>query len=126
MISRSDVRPIGDLLVCCLGPAVWAAHLFVMYAAETLVCTGAWAGARDLHFLLIAAGATAVALAMLLGLIVRRIGFAAAHRQAGLPVDASSSFLHDASLMLALLAMLGVLWVALPAALVTGCPSPTR
>jgi len=34
-------RPISDFLWIMIGPAIWAAHLFLLYAAETLICISA-------------------------------------------------------------------------------------
>jgi hypothetical protein len=124
MINRSDSRPMGDLFVCFLGPTVWAAHFLVMYAAETLVCSRTVAAAHNLHFLMIAMIATAIAVASLTGLIVRQTVRRVASGRANLASDPASSFLRETSLVLAILAMLGVLWVALPATLVPGCAAP--
>jgi hypothetical protein len=124
MMDRSDSRSMGDLLVCFLGPTVWAAHFFLMYGAETLVCSRTVTAAHNFDFSMVAIFATAIAVASLTGLIVRQTVRRAANRQPNVAFDPASSFLRETSIMLAVLAMLGVLWVALPAILVPGCALP--
>src|SRR5688500_6602722 len=101
MSRATKDRPIGDLLVCFWCPTVWATHFIVMYAAETLACTVAPEAQRTLS--LIAAAATAIALASLIGFVIRqRIRTISAGRTESRLVG--SSFLRDTSIVLALLA----------------------
>jgi hypothetical protein len=58
----THVRPLTDFLACLLGPAIWAAHFFVIYGAETVVCAGASSPAIAMRWTV--GAATAVALAI--------------------------------------------------------------
>lgn len=113
---------IGELLLCFAGPMVWAGHFFIMYGAEALACTAVPAHARNTIFLVIATATTAIALVTLVGFVVWDFARSRSSRQAGSGFD-GSSFLRDTGTALAVLAMLGVLWVALPATLLTLCAS---
>jgi hypothetical protein len=116
-------RSIGHVALLVAGPLVWAAHLFLMYAAETLVCTGPGAASRGGQLALAAAALTAAALAVLLTILVIRPALDRSARQAAEGI-ARSSFWHDTPAALAALAMLGVLWTALPVLLVPACSAP--
>ncbi len=98
-------RPLAELLQVFVGPGLWFAHFAVMYGAEALICRDA-AGAHLMIWTGVAATLAALgALAVFAALLVRE----------------RSAFLRDATLLLALIAMLGVAWTALPLVLVKAC-----
>jgi hypothetical protein len=108
-------RPLADFLTCLFGPAVWAAHFFVVYATEALACTPATAAPRQA--MLVITIATIVALAALAAFL--------AWQFRGKPrADDESIFLRRISVGLALLAMLAVAWSGLPPALLPACLPP--
>jgi hypothetical protein len=121
--TAHKVRPFGDLLLCLMGPAVWTAHFMVMYGAHTLVCAGAGGqGTHDRSFLALAAAVTAMALFVLVGFVVWCLVRGRRESRAQGAAD-QATFVRQISIMLALLSMLGTIWVALPALLVAPCAS---
>jgi hypothetical protein len=106
------------LLLCFLGPGIWAAHFFVLYASEVLVCTLLGLPTSQSHGLLIVAlAATALASISLLWMI--------ASLQTWTAFDDDRSFLRSASVSLAALSLIGVLWTALPVGLQSACSTAT-
>jgi hypothetical protein len=120
---RTGSRSTGELALALAGPTVWAVHFFLMYGAEVVICTGPAATSRAGQALPVAIALTVVAMVGLLCILVRRF---ALDRQAHQAADDThgSLFWRDASTALAALAMLGVLWVALPAILLPACAPP--
>jgi hypothetical protein len=121
MIVRS--RSIGELAFVLAGPMVWAAHFFLLYGAEVLICTGPVAGSRGEQLLPVAAALTTAAVAGLLAILVAGLTSGRQARQAT-EGTTRSLFWRDAPTALAMLAMLGVLWTALPALLIPACAPP--
>jgi hypothetical protein len=116
----SRTRTIDGLLLCLAGPIVWAAHFFIMYGTGALTCAVAPASARNTIFQVIGTATTVIAVATLIGLVVR--GFARSRSRRHAESDfAGSSFLRHGGIALAGLALLGVLWVALPTAFLAAC-----
>jgi hypothetical protein len=113
---------IRELVLSLAGPIVWAAHFFVMYAAETLVCIGA-APSRG-QFLTIAIPGTTAALIGLAVFIAWQLRFGSHARPTAREGD-GSWFLRRASAALAALAMLAILWSAVPVLLLPACVAPT-
>lgn len=117
---RSKTRSIADLFVCFFGAIVWSAHFLVMYTAGALICSKVVAADHERQFQILATVATSMALVSLLCFLtwqsarIRR-GHSAIGNSAG------PQFLRITSIMLAALAMLGVLWVALPVVLLPAC-----
>ena len=116
-------RSTGELALLLAGPTVWAVHFFLMYGAEVLICTGPVATSRGGQLLPVAIALTAVAMTGLLCILVRRFALDRQAHQATEDIH-GSLFWRDASTALAALAMLGVLWVALPAMLLPACAPP--
>jgi hypothetical protein len=112
-------RWLGDFALLLSGPLVWAAHFFSMYGAEAVICTGPDAASRGEQLLPVATALTAAAMAGLIGILGRRFAVSRRARRA-----TKSLFWRDAPTALAALAMLGVLWVALPALLLPVCWPP--
>ena len=111
-MSAPRTRPLADLLRLFIGPVVWFLHLALLYGAEALICTPPLGSGRVMMWLGIAATAAA------LGTLV----FLAAAPAPGSdrrPSDAA--YLHRVTRLLAFLAAVGVIWNALPLALVPVC-----
>jgi hypothetical protein len=110
----SRVRPLGDLLRLFVGPAVWFAHFVVLYGAEAMICTPGLAAAGAMTWA--AAIATLAALAMLAGfsvLVLRRPA----------KTHGGAIFLRRATVLLAMLSAIAVIFVALPVAVLPVCGS---
>jgi hypothetical protein len=109
-------RPLTDLLRLFIGPGLWFAHFSIVYGAEALICRDA---ARAHLMVWTGAAATIVALGALvvfaLMLVRQRSAESGANDHTGV------AFLRGVALLLALLAMLGVAWTALPLLLVKAC-----
>jgi hypothetical protein len=115
-MTRNCAGSIGELTVPLTGPAVWAAHLFTLYGAEALLCSMPTPSVAMLWFAAMAA--TAIAAILLLGFMLWQARRKNRHA-------ATRFFLRELSLVLAGLALLGVLWTSLPAASVPACtPGP--
>jgi hypothetical protein len=110
----SQSRPLGDLIGSLVGPMVWAAHFFIMYAAETLICIDGGFGLRNMRWF--AAVATAIAVGILLAAIVRNRR--PARSNDGVPA------LRNISNVLSLISIGAILATALPAAVVPTCVNP--
>jgi hypothetical protein len=116
-------RSFSDWAFVLAGPVVWAAHFFLLYGAEALLCTGPGAAARGGQLLPLAAALTAAAVACLLGIVAWQFRFRRRARRATEGI-AGTLFWRDAPTALAGLAMLAVLWVAYPAMLLPACAPP--
>lgn len=119
----SKTESISELLLCFAGPMVWAAHLFVMYGAEALICTGPVATSDKSYFQPVAIAATVLALVSLLCFLTWQWAW---NRCDDPERDVGDGlwFLRRTSMALAALTMLGVLWTALPMALLPVCAGP--
>jgi hypothetical protein len=112
--DANKIRSLSPLLLCLLGPGIWAAHFFVMYASEVLVCTALNLPSSQRHgLLIIALAATALASISLLWIIASLRGWSA--------FGDERAFLRNASVTLAVLSLIGVMWTALPAGLLSAC-----
>jgi hypothetical protein len=119
-MSTILARPFTDLLRLFVGPGVWFTHFTLLYGTEALICTPPVATPRTMIWM--AAVATIAALGAL-ALFARRL--------VQLPplyeppeTYTGAAFLHTATLLLAALAALGVVWTALPVALLPVCATP--
>jgi cytochrome bd-type quinol oxidase subunit 2 len=95
-----NIRPISDLLWTLAGPIAWSAHLFLVYAIATVICTRTAASSSVMPWLLIAT--TAIALAALLFVMIRR-------RNA----PDTPSFLRQVSFILALISTAAIAGTAI-------------
>jgi hypothetical protein len=109
-------RPLTDFAIVLTGPIVWAAHFFVLYGAESLVCTQAASPSQALQWINIVA--TAAALGTLAVLLVRQ------HRSRWHKKDDASAFLRNASIWLALLSTGAIFGATLSAWRVAACLPP--
>jgi hypothetical protein len=110
---------IGTFASILAAPTIWAAHFFLIYGAQTLICTGPEAPARGGLLLPIDVALTATALSGLLYLMTSRRPSRQAHQAT--EGAGRSLFWRDTPVALATLAMLGVLWVAVPPILLPAC-----
>ena len=115
--AHPRVRPLADLLRLFVPPAVWFAYFTVVYGAEALVCTPPVA--RPSVMIWIGAAATAAALIALIAFAFMQ------SRPADRTEHTGAAFLHGATLLLALLSGLGVIWTAFPLAVLPVCAPPT-
>jgi hypothetical protein len=107
-------RTIGAFLVVLAGPLIWFGHFVGIYAAEALAC-----GVLGPRFLTVVAIAiTAIAGAGLLAVIIAK---ARESRVSALTQEPVAMFLPHVTLLLAVLSLLGLLWVAWPAAMLRPC-----
>jgi hypothetical protein len=114
-MSAPRTRPLADLLRLFVGPVVWFLHLALLYGAEALICTPPVGSGRAIMWLSIAA--TVAALGMLAFLTV-----VSAPRAEGRPSEHTvAAYLHNMARLLAVLAAIGVIWNAIPVALVPVC-----
>ena len=120
--AAPKVRPLAELLLCLVGPAVWTTHFMVMYGANALICAGVGQSTRAGLFPTIAAAATAFALLSLAGFVGWRLASGRCEGRMQAEVD-QSMFAREISIVLAVLSMLGTAWVALPAMLLAPCAS---
>ncbi|MBR1189450.1 hypothetical protein [Bradyrhizobium sp. AUGA SZCCT0160] len=116
-MSAPQTRSLADLLWLLVGPVVWFLHLVVLYGAEALICTPPVGSGRAMMWMGAAATiATLGALAMLAAVSIRRV-------QDAPEEQTDATFLRKTTLLLALLSAIGVIWSALPLALVPVCAS---
>ena len=121
-MSMPRVRPLADLLRLFVGPSLWFAHFTVIYGAEALTCRAPAATAGRI-MISIGAVATLAALAALIMFAAMLLRTRPASDEA--TGHTGEAFLRDAALLLALLSVLGVIWIAAPiAVLPVGCAPP--
>lgn len=114
---KTTLEPLGSLWLALTGPLVWLAHIVALYATEALLCAGPASGFR--LFFPIATVLTVVAGLALVGFVSwRKAAGPGGGRLAG---QSGSRFLHDVSIPLSALALLGVIWATLPAMLLPAC-----
>lgn len=97
------------------GPLVWTAHFLIVYASESLVCTRGSGAAT--HLVLVAV-ATLTGLIVLLAAISQNRRAASDHNAPG------QAYMDKVGAGLGLLGMLGLIWTALPATLLSACSLP--
>ncbi len=112
----SGARPLGDFVACLRGPVIWAAHFFVVYGAESVVCIGASSPSSAMRWTVFAA--TAIALAAIAAPHVRPVRSG----RAGDP-DAQR-FLKSVAGWLAILSTAAIVAVAAAAMRLPACVSP--
>jgi hypothetical protein len=114
----SRAQPLSAMLQMLAGPVIWFAQFVVLYGAEALICTPPLESSGAMTSVTIAATVAALgALGIFAAMIMRRP--AAASRDHG-----DAGFLRTASLLLALLSAIAVIWVALPTAILPVCAAP--
>jgi hypothetical protein len=116
-MTAPRARPLADFLRIFAGPVVWLIHLVLIYGAEALLCIPPAGSGRTMIW--VGVSATVVALVALILVAV------SAPRGDGRSKHAGATFLHHTTLSLALLSAVGVIWNALPLALVRACALAT-
>jgi hypothetical protein len=114
-VSVPRTRPVADLLRLFVGPVVWFLHLALLYGAEALICTPPVGSGAAMMWLSIAATATALGTLVFLAAVPAPRGDRRPSEHTG------AAYLHNTTLLLALLSAVGVIWNALPVALVPVC-----
>ena len=112
-MTAPRTRPLSDFLLIFAGPVVWFIHLVLLYGAEALLCMPPAGSERAMIW--VGVSATAGALGALVVVAI------AAPRADGRSRHAGATFLRNTTLLLALLSAVGVVWNALPLALVRAC-----
>jgi hypothetical protein len=112
-------RSVSALWLYFGGPIVWAAHFFLLYGIEVLICTGFGTSSLAQRFWIVALALTALAL-VLLCFMAWHVAVERSDDRRGTGIE-SAAFYRPTSIGLAVLAMFGVLWATLPALLLPAC-----
>ena len=107
-------RPLTDLLRLFVGPGLWFGHFTALYGAEALICTPPVAPGRVMAWVALAATIVVLGVLAVFG-AVQATRLRSGERREG------DAFLRAAALLLAVLSALGVVWTALPVALLRVC-----
>jgi hypothetical protein len=115
-------KPLGDFLRVLIAPAIWLAHLSIVYGAEALICIGPPADRTTrMGWMIFLATSAAVA-----GLAILVVGLLRRQNTASSGFDRGNAWLLRASLLLSLLSALGIVWTTLPATILPACgPRPS-
>lgn len=114
-------RSITVLLVWLFGPIVWTAHFFMMYGTAAAFCTGLAAGSTAGQSRLIAVVLTVLAIALLLCFAAWQLVGYRRDLSDGSVNDTPLLFMRTTAIALAILALIGVVWVAVPAMVLSPC-----
>jgi hypothetical protein len=115
-----SARPLKGLGFVLAGPAIWAVHFFALYASEGFLCaTGPWATADAVGLMNLTLTTIAVAALLVLLCWQAQRGW---RRQRAAAIDAVAY--REISMGLAVMALLAVIWSALPAILLPVCTPP--
>ena len=102
------VRPFSDFLWALAGPIVWAAHFFVVYGMEAVICTRTASPFSTMPW--IVAIATAVAFGALIIVVIRQR-----------KVPDTALFLRQVSVALALISMAAITGAAVSGLSLPAC-----
>lgn len=116
-MTAPRARPFADFLRIFVGPVIWFIHLVLLYGAEALLCMPPAGSGRTTIWVGISATVAALAALVLVAVSAQRADKRSKH--------AGATFLGDTTLSLALLSAVGVIWNALPLALVRACELAT-
>ena len=114
-MTAKHIRPMSDFVWMLAGPIVWAAHFFLIYGVEAVICTRTASPVAAMRW--IVAVATTAAIATLVIFIVRTLASRRKHSPA-------ASFVPDVSLALALLSVAAITGVAVAGLTVAACLPP--
>ena len=115
--ALKPVRPFGDFLRVLIAPAIWFAHFSVLYAAEALICLGPpvdRGAAMEWTVFLVTAAALA-------GLVILAVGILRTENAAPPTANQERALLPHATLLLALLSVMGIIWTILPPLVLPAC-----
>ena len=107
-----NVRPFSDFIWLLAGPIVWAAHFFLVYGVEAVICTRAASPSVAMRWIIVAA--TAVALGVLFVLVLRLM------EEHEMP----SAFLRQVPITLALISMAAIAGAAISGLSLPACVFP--
>lgn len=110
-------RSIGELILCCGGPIIWAGHLATLYGAHAVLCTPAAVAAADM-WLPIAVVVTMLTVLGLCAIVVAQLSFVSARGQTD---ETRSAFLRKVAIALSVLSGIGIVWLTLPVTMVVSC-----
>ena len=111
MIKRH--RSLALLLLAMIGPALWAAYLFVVYGAQTLECLRFVAPGDGQPLTIVTLGSAAIVLGLLTLAAWRS-------KQRGSDKEVAG-FTSAMSCELIILAAIGVVWIALASVFIPLC-----
>lgn len=98
-----ETRPLNNFLWVLAGPIVWAAHFFVVYGPEAIICTRAASPAYAMRW--VVAVATAAAIGTLAIFLFRQLVRRRKTRN-------TAAFLNDVSIALVSMSMAAIVGVA--------------
>src|SRR5687767_5767406 len=119
----SDRGFIGKMLFVNAGLLAWAAHFTIIYAVTTLACTKNFAGRKILGLGIVPFAitiATLAALAVIGAVLINALVRALPPRSARSGED-SARFLRYVTVSIALLALVAIVWNALPVLVLPPC-----
>lgn len=126
MRAGEDPGSVASALVYLLaGPLVWAGHLFLVYASQSVLCAFRITGVASVDpvaILAVVAAVTVLAAAALLLMIWRPRDTARFLRAAGFLDGANGAFMMSVMRLLSTLALAGVLWAGAAVLLLQACP----
>ena len=107
-----NVRPFSsDLIWALAGPIVWAAHFFLVYGVEAVICTRTASPSVAMRWIIVAA--TAVALGLLIVVVLRQWR-----------TRDADAFLRQVQITLALISMAAIAGAAISGLSLPACVSP--
>lgn len=120
--ARLGSGSIKELAIALTGPMIWAAHFFAVYTAEAFLCNGGTSSPTAVAIRPIGFVVTVIAVAAL-GTFVSWQALPLTRSQ---PAHSTNEqFLREISIGLAAIALLAVVWGALPAMLLPACMATT-
>lgn len=121
---RSESSAIRATITWLFGPAVWAAHFFLLYGIAGFACTPSDA-ARQENIRYLSLALTAIALSALIGFLVRQ-ALAVRGQECPHITERIPAFLASTANALVVLAIIGIVWTAAGATMIPACGSGTE
>jgi hypothetical protein len=126
MQAGEDPGSVASALVYLLaGPLIWAGHLFLVYAPQSVLCAFRFTGIASVGPMLIQAvvvSVTVLAAAALLLTIWQPRATARLLRAAGFLDGESGAFMVSVMRLLSALSLAGVLWAGVTVFFLQACP----
>lgn len=116
--AQTSTRSITGLAFVLTGPAIWAAHFFALYATEEFICDGGPLAAAAAAVRPIGLTITVIAVAVL-SIFLSWQAVQDLRTKRATAIDAYA--FHKVSVGLAAIALLAVIWSALPVMLLPAC-----
>ena len=121
MSARGSMSFAGALLRMSAPLVIWAVHFLVIYALTAIACARGFAATRVLGIDAVSWG-IAAATVLAAGAMLFTIGVAV--RRLRPQSNGTAAFVHWMSAAAGGLALVGILWEALPVLIVPACDSP--